>query len=484
MRQLKHIAYCIIAIIVLANKLVSAEVLTDTVTVSGQVVSSLNSAPIPDHLVYMTSLNNDSVQMAITDQEGYFQFPVDTLMLSDTLKVSTIGNCFGIPEVYEQYVNINQSNTQLFFEICHVQDSSVCEAFFDYEIMDDTTVQFINLSFSEDSLTFLWEFGDSTTSTEENPFHIYSQAGNYNVCLTIQSETCTDIFCRTVQFSQTTFLFGHAELSSTSFPDCEVRLIPVDGGTPYVTTTDMDGLFIFMGIQHTVYHLEVIPLLPYEEYLPKLFPTYYGNALYWEQSNLTEPETECNINYFSNDQFLYGHNTIRGCISDPNSTLPLPPAILLLDESNTPVDFVLPLDDGSYVFENIPSGSYTIYPQFAGFTTIPYPIEIENDYETIENICFAVDGNVIEAQPTGIEENSITLKIYPQPANEILHVEFSEDISSYRIVDMQGRCVLNKNIESQKQVSIDTRSLTPGLYMLNIGTDDGLINKQLVVGRY
>ena len=44
-------------------------------------------------------------------------------------------------------------------------------------------VQFTNQS-STDSRTYLWDFGDGTTSTEKNPMHIYSTAGTYTVSLT------------------------------------------------------------------------------------------------------------------------------------------------------------------------------------------------------------------------------------------------------------------------------------------------------------
>lgn len=49
--------------------------------------------------------------------------------------------------------------------------------------------QFIDLSFSETPLTYLWEFGDGTTSTLQNPTHLYTQTGPYSVTLTINSST-------------------------------------------------------------------------------------------------------------------------------------------------------------------------------------------------------------------------------------------------------------------------------------------------------
>lgn len=43
--------------------------------------------------------------------------------------------------------------------------------------------QFTNLS-TDNARSFVWDFGDGTTSTERNPMHIYAEAGNYTVKLT------------------------------------------------------------------------------------------------------------------------------------------------------------------------------------------------------------------------------------------------------------------------------------------------------------
>lgn len=43
-------------------------------------------------------------------------------------------------------------------------------------------VQFSN--YSVDAKTYLWEFGDGATSTDENPTHAYTLAGTYTVTLT------------------------------------------------------------------------------------------------------------------------------------------------------------------------------------------------------------------------------------------------------------------------------------------------------------
>ncbi len=51
-------------------------------------------------------------------------------------------------------------------------------------------IEFINQSQYPTGSTFLWDFGDGQTSTEENPTHIYTQSGTYTVSLTVQN-SCT-----------------------------------------------------------------------------------------------------------------------------------------------------------------------------------------------------------------------------------------------------------------------------------------------------
>lgn len=56
-----------------------------------------------------------------------------------------------------------------------------------------------NLSTGTGSLSYLWNFGDGTTSTQQYPFHQYATPGQYIICLTVTSTsgsvTCSDVSC-------------------------------------------------------------------------------------------------------------------------------------------------------------------------------------------------------------------------------------------------------------------------------------------------
>ena len=60
-------------------------------------------------------------------------------------------------------------------------------ALFEYEI-DDLTVLFIDLSEIVNEIeldSWLWDFGDGSTSFSSAPVHTYSQSGSYEVSLTV-----------------------------------------------------------------------------------------------------------------------------------------------------------------------------------------------------------------------------------------------------------------------------------------------------------
>ncbi len=85
-----------------------------------------------------------------------------------------------------------------------------CEAwFYYYPLGDDTcmmgcgdglTLQFMDYSWGNPS-EWEWDFGDGTTSNEQNPIHEYATGGEYQVCLSISSDSCESSYCETVYVS-------------------------------------------------------------------------------------------------------------------------------------------------------------------------------------------------------------------------------------------------------------------------------------------
>lgn len=57
-------------------------------------------------------------------------------------------------------------------------------------------VLFVNTS--KNGATYLWDFGDGTTSTEDNPKHIYTQGGTYTITLTATGAGGTHTTTKTI----------------------------------------------------------------------------------------------------------------------------------------------------------------------------------------------------------------------------------------------------------------------------------------------
>ncbi len=63
-------------------------------------------------------------------------------------------------------------------------------------------VTFLNQSTGDPPFSFLWQFGDGTTSTLQDPIKVYSNPGDYTVCLSATNSVGQDAVCKTVRVTQ------------------------------------------------------------------------------------------------------------------------------------------------------------------------------------------------------------------------------------------------------------------------------------------
>jgi PKD repeat protein len=100
------------------------------------------------------------------------------------------------------------------FNVCHMvgndcgQDT-ICKSIQitcqDPEARFFYTFNFPEFQFTDSSATGylisrLWDFGDSTYSTDPNPVHIYNDPGTYHVCLTVTDSCGSDTTCKDIVF--------------------------------------------------------------------------------------------------------------------------------------------------------------------------------------------------------------------------------------------------------------------------------------------
>ena len=86
--------------------------------------------------------------------------------------------------------------------------NSECEAYFVYNLnpVNKFEIQFIDMSIGQID-QWSWQFGDGTSSTQQNPVHTYNSPGIYEVCLSIYNydslSPCQDNYCTSVIIDDT-----------------------------------------------------------------------------------------------------------------------------------------------------------------------------------------------------------------------------------------------------------------------------------------
>ena len=129
---------------------------------SGNTIGLLSPSPLPSGLTYSWSTLATTPEITITNSGTYSVTVTDSngCKATDNINVTLIGNA--------PTVSFN-ANTECSGE----------------------STQFTNNS-SPACTSWLWDFGDGQTSTSENPSHIYTNGGNYNVKLIVYDGSCSN----------------------------------------------------------------------------------------------------------------------------------------------------------------------------------------------------------------------------------------------------------------------------------------------------
>lgn len=130
---------------------------------------------------YQYYIYNYSGSPSITTSQAVLQI-YNQSGLIQTLQVPTIGS-----GLYWYVADINGSNSQL--TIHNVIQESAPGTFKDGFPEKKPTTYKVN---SRNITSWLWNFGDGSTSTQQSPSHTYTNAGTYNVSLTVSGTTGSD----------------------------------------------------------------------------------------------------------------------------------------------------------------------------------------------------------------------------------------------------------------------------------------------------
>lgn len=115
---------------------------------------------------------------------------------------------YGIPGTYNVCLSI--MNSACADTICQsiVVDSTIiapvfCTSYFIFTQLSPYQLAVVNLS-SGTNLSFMWDFGDGSTSNAAYPIHNYSSTGTFQICLTVADGSgCTNTYCDSLTVDST-----------------------------------------------------------------------------------------------------------------------------------------------------------------------------------------------------------------------------------------------------------------------------------------
>ncbi|MCD4695673.1 MAG: PKD domain-containing protein [Bacteroidales bacterium] len=364
-----------------------------------------------------------------------------------------------------------------------------CISYFDYVQDPNDVYTFYFNNVPTDSIAgYFWEFGDGTTSDEQLPTHTYSDEGTYEVCLTVYSSCsyCADTYCTDISIVDP----GLYNLGGTVFAD----LTPIDEGFAYLykmeggQIVDVFASFIseygyydFYQLEEGYYILksELSPNSPlYNEYIP----TYYGDVPNWVNASVIHLQANtwnADVNMIPLSSASSGSGIISGHVSKeigykdefgPVANV----EIILLDQNDIVLEYLLTDEDGYFGFENISFGTYKITVEVIGKYSTPVGITLDEDNPAVEDLNFVITGDNISLS---INENLPEFipdigNVYPNPVENEAHLQYSINepkTVEVTLVNIMGRVIFNyteKSTQGLNTLNINTQNIEYGMYYI------------------
>lgn len=111
------------------------------------------------------------------------------------------------------------------------------------------------------------------------------------------------------------------------------------------------------------------------------------------------------------------------------------------------------------------------------------------EVEELPTICNSVRVPVVVTVPLGVQNisNDNHIRVYPNPANKILHVSFDENIgkpTTIKMMDVAGRVVsesVYEQLSAGQTIQLDVNKLAAGTYMLTVKNENSSFTRSISI---
>ena len=138
--------------------------------------------------------------------------------------------------------------------------------------------------------------------------------------------------------------------------------------------------------------------------------------------------------------------------------------------------------DGHYSFTDLPKGYYRITADIAGYDPGTVDIHVVEGMKTVNFIVKTDTKTIISESETLTEAPSWqakNIKVYPNPAVDVLHVSGLEDVYSVKIINILGQ-LLYSATGSSPELLLNVGHLPSGMYFLRIESNQKATTHKII----
>ncbi|PZF71028.1 PKD domain-containing protein [Taibaiella soli] len=339
-----------------------------------------------------------------------------------------------------------------------------------------------------------WYFGDGTSAMNVlNPTHTYAAAGSYYATLEVRwtdsnnNVICVDSLTHQIQVSN--IIDGYVKVDSTNNPSIDsfkVWLIQYDSLSNTLSAVDsmytsgsLWSYYSFSNKPAGVYYTKA-KMLDQTVGSSGYVPTYHEQSLYWStataiyHNGLGTVDKHIRMQHgvvTSGPGFISGN--ISAGANKGTGTGIAGIIVYLRDYNNQLVASAYTDVNGDFSFNNIPLGTYSLYPESMNYITTPIAnITITSAQPSASGYRFGQTANEIKPKATGVENvTKATYLLYPNPANNKVIVRWGDVNGTANIVitDIAGHKVYqSENVKMSGNTEINVSSLQSGLYFIKV----------------
>ena len=353
---------------------------------------------------------------------------------------------------------------------------------------------------------WLWDFGDGNTSNAENPSHLYSVAGIYNVSLIVSNSLGQDTILQSI-LVDIDFLDPPNTINDTAYvsPSTFTLYTQNSFANWYIDTLGSSPIYsgnIFntpLLNSNTTYYVQ-------DTVAPSVFGgppdnnigtgSYYNN----DRHLFIDCYTDCKL--VSADVYAGTSQAITFELRDNNSQVIDDTTINVQAGLNTLyLDFDLPVMNNlelgvssanTNLYRNSSGASYPyLIGDLASITghNSPYASDFDRHYFfynlQLQQNCLSEFASVeaVFSLGTSTEDNynNSNILIYPNPSNDIVNISLKNDLlKSINIYDTRGKIINSFSIINNKNITLKKSDFSSGVYFIEIIGDKCIIQDKII----